>query len=365
MTNPTGNTDRHNHANTRAGQPVTRVLIAEDSATIRHHLVGVIEETPGMQVVGQARDGQEALRLVAELRPDVVSMDINMPRLDGLEATRHIMAQTPTPVVVVSGLVEQDIELSFQALEAGALAVVAKPPDRSSPGFPEKQRQLVRTLAAMAGVSVVRRGYQNSTPAQVARPPVPSETPELIVIGASAGGPSALSKLLGGLPADLPAPVLIVQHIASEFVPGLARWLDKSSPLVVRVADDGQLLQPGMALLAPGSAHLQVQRRGRGLATRLVGEQGPHRYQPSVNVLFESAAAVCKARAVGLVLTGMGDDGAAGLLAMRQAKAHTLAQDKASATVYGMPGAAVAAGAVEQVLSLAELPPALIRLMQQ
>ena len=364
MTNHTGSSDLHRTAQGRAASSATRVLIAEDSATIRHHLVRVIEETPGMQVVGQARDGQEALRLVAELHPDVVSMDINMPRLDGLAATRHIMAQTPTPVVVVSGLVEQDIELSFQALEAGALAVVEKPPDRSRPDFPEKQRQLVRTLVAMAGVSVVRRGYQNSDSVQVARPPAPSEPPELIVIGASAGGPSALSKLLGGLPADLPVPVLIVQHIAQEFVPGLARWLDKSSPLGVRVAVDGQPLQPGMALLAPGSAHLWVQRRGSGLVARLDGAQGSHRYQPSVNVLFESAARACGARAVGLVLTGMGDDGATGLLAMRQAKARTLAQDKASAIVYGMPGAAIAVGAVEQVLSLVELPPALIRLTQ-
>lgn len=365
MTDPVDSMDQRRAARAPAAPPLTRVLIAEDSATIRHHLVRVIEETPGMQVVGQARDGQEALRLVAELRPDVVSMDINMPRLDGLEATRRIMAQTPTPVVVVSGLVEKDIELSFQALEAGALAVVEKPPDRARPDFAAKQRQLVRTLAAMAGVSVVRRGqHHRPEPATVAKTPATSGTPELIVIGASAGGPSALSKLLAGLPADLPVPVLVAQHIAQEFVPGLARWLDKSSPLRVQVATDNQPLQPGTVLLAPGSAHLQVWRRGKGLAARLVEEQGAHRYQPSVNALFESAAETCGARAVGLVLTGMGDDGATGLLAMRRALARTLAQDKASATVYGMPGAAVAAGAVEQVVSLADLPPAILKLMR-
>lgn len=338
-----------------------RVVVAEDSATVRYHLVNIIESIPGMRVVGQAADGEAALAMVDDLRPDVVSMDVRMPRMDGLEATRQIMAQCPTPVVIVSGLVETDIDLSFAAVEAGALAVVEKPPDRRNPTFPEKQRHLVKTLAAMAGVSVVRRGIQggNSRP-RVAPPRV---QPEVIAIGASAGGPGALNHLLAALPADLPVPVIVVQHIPAEFTSGLVRWLAKSTPLKVDIAGDGQRLKPGTVLLAPGTAHTRVVRQGRELVTRLDAEQGAYRYQPSVDVLFQTVALACGERAVGLVLTGMGDDGATGLLAMREAGAYTLAQDESSSIVYGMPGAAVARGAVGQVLSLAQLPPAILKLV--
>lgn len=349
----------------RTNADTIRVVIAEDSATIRHHLVRMIEESPGMKVIGQARDGVEVLKLVTELKPDVVSMDISMPRMDGFEATRRIMAESPTPVVVVSGLVDKDIELSFQALEAGALAVVEKPPDRNHPAFGEKQRQLVRTLSAMAGVSVVRRGRDVAADGgqPVVKPRAVSVQPEIIAIGASAGGPSALSKLLSELPADLPVPIVVVQHIPHEFVPGLARWLAKVTPLRVDVAAAGQLLQPGVVHLSPGTAHLQVVRYGESLIAQLLQTQGAYRYQPSVDVLFESVAAACGKRAIGLVLTGMGDDGAAGLLAMRQMGARTFAQDKVSSTVFGMPAAAIERGAVENIVSLAALPSAILKLI--
>lgn len=363
MTERTGNVEDIRVRRT-ASEPI-RVIIAEDSATIRHHLISMIEETPGMKVIGQARDGEEVLKLVSELKPDVVSMDISMPRMDGLEATRRIMAQNPTPVVVVSGLVDQDIELSFQALQAGALAVVEKPPDRSHPVFAEKQRQLVRTLSAMAGVSVVRRGRDLTADGDQAaiKPKATSVHPEIIAIGASAGGPSALSKLLAELPADLPVPIVVVQHIPNEFIAGLARWLEKVTPLRVTVAASGQLLLPGVVHLSPGTAHLQVVRIGESLVAQLDEKPGNYRYQPSVDVLFESVAAACGRRAIGMVLTGMGDDGAAGLLAMRQVGARTFAQDKASSTVFGMPAAAVERGAVEHIVPLAGLPSAILKLL--
>lgn len=354
--------------NAKTPKQTIRVLIAEDSATIRHYLVGLINETPGLEVIGEAANGEEALALAERLKPDVISMDINMPRLDGFEATRRIMAEHPTPVVVVSGLVEKDIDLSFQALEAGALAVVEKPPDRRNPSFHEKQLHLVRTLVAMAGVSVVRRGIPVSAPAQddhreIIEVPTIETGPELIAIGASAGGPSALSKLLAGLPADFPVPIVIVQHIPQEFVVGLARWLDKNTPLRVQVAEDGIALQQGVVNLSPGTVHLKVLRRGEALGVRLVNEKGENRYQPSVDVLFESVAGVCGSRAVGLILTGMGDDGAAGLLKMRHVGARTLVQDKDSCTVFGMPAAAIERDAAEQVKSLTELPSAILALL--
>jgi two-component system chemotaxis response regulator CheB len=341
-----------------------RVLLAEDSATVRWHLTQVINETPGMRVIAEARNGQEALEMAQQLKPDVISMDINMPRMDGLESTRRIMTTCPTPVVVVSSLVDKDIDLSLQALESGALAVVEKPPDRRSAGFAEKQATLVRTLAAMAAVRVIRRSA--STPAPTSPPPaMPSTHPELIAVGASAGGPSALSTLLKALPVNaIPAPIVIVQHMPHEFIPGLARWLDKSSGWPVHVAVNGQRLEAGNAYLSPGTAHMTVQRvSANSLTIRLIDEAGGYRYQPSVDVLFDSVAAACGSKAAGIILTGMGDDGAAGLLAMYQAGAQTFAQDQASSTVFGMPSAALERGAVRHTLPLAALPAAIMKLM--
>jgi two-component system chemotaxis response regulator CheB len=347
------------------------VLVADDSPTMRYYLTSLINETPGMHVVGEARDGEEVLKLVPQLKPNVISMDINMPHMNGLEATRRVMVDHPTPVVVVSSLVEHDVELSFQAIQSGALAVVEKPPDRHHPMFPQKHQQLIKTLMAMAGVRVIRRGktgpLNGSQPVEAALElPQRRSTvmPEVVAIGASAGGPSALSKLLPSLPKDFPAPIVIAQHIPQEFVNGLARWLNKVSALPVVVATDGITLKAGVVHLSPGTAHITVVRRGATLAIQLIREQGGHRYQPSVDVLFRSVAVVCGAAAVGLVLTGMGDDGAAGLLAMREAGARTFAQDERTATVFGMPSAAITVGAVEAVLPLGSLPSALKKAVQ-
>lgn len=346
-----------------------RVLLAEDSATIRHYLASLIEAVPGMCVVGAARDGAEVVEMVAELRPDVVSMDVRMPHLDGLEATRRIMSECPTPVVIVSGLVEREIELSMQALQAGALAVVEKPPDRANPAFEEKQRRLIRTLGAMAKVSVVRRGgtarlraeSMEESALHVTRTLRP--VPEIIAIGASAGGPSALSRLLAAFPADLPVPVVVVQHIPQEFMNGLARWLEKLIALPVKVVTDGDILAPGVVHLSPGEAHLKVLRSRDRLIGRLLMDRGGYQYYPAVDVLFESVAQTCGSAAVGVVLTGMGSDGAVGLGAMYRAGARTFAQDRASSTVFGMPRAAIEAGAVEKALPLAGLPTAILKLL--
>jgi two-component system, chemotaxis family, protein-glutamate methylesterase/glutaminase len=356
-----------------------RVLLAEDSPTVRHYLTKLINETPGFRVVGAARDGEEALALVQELKPDVVSMDVRMPRMDGLEATRRIMAQCPTPVVVVSGLLESELELSFQALQAGALAVVEKPPDRRDPSFADKQRQMMKTLLAMSSVKVIQRrelSFERITSAPTPASALPivnvtkvrqteiiRSTPELIAIGASAGGPSALISLLNGLPSDYSLPIVIVQHMPNEFVNGLARWLRKSTPFPMSVATNDMLLKSGTVYLSPGAAHLTVTRQPQGLTVRLIKEQGGHRYQPSVDVLFNSMARTCGAKGIGIILTGMGDDGADGLLAMRRAGARTFAQDEASSTVFGMPGAAIERGGVEQVLPLTMLATAIRNLM--
>jgi two-component system, chemotaxis family, protein-glutamate methylesterase/glutaminase len=345
-----------------------RILLAEDSPTVRRYLLSLIEETPDMTVVGQARTGAEAVSMVESLRPDLVSMDIQMPDMDGLEATRRIMAKTPTPIVVVSGLLESDVALSLQAIEAGALAVVAKPPDRQNPQFAEKSRQLLTTLRAMSSVKVIsRRVYRQFDtgellPLELAMNEKQAQ-PELIAIGASTGGPSALLRLLQALPKELPVPLLIVQHMPSEFIAGLVRWLAGASPLKIETARDGMLLERGVVIVASGGSHLTVARQGARLIARLIEERGNHRHQPSVDMLMESVAKVCGGSAIGVILTGMGDDGAKGLLAMRQAGAATLVQDEASSTVFGMPRAAIEIGAAQQVLPLANLASKIAKLL--
>ena len=338
-----------------------RILLAEDSPTVRRYLASIIEEESGMRVVGEAQNGLEAVKLVAELKPDVVSMDIKMPELDGLEATRRIMAQTPTPIVVVSGFLEVDVQLSLQAMEAGALAVVGKPPDRQNPAFVEKSRQLLTTLRAMAGVKVISRRSLNKS-REISKKSKAEISileklarPELIAIGASTGGPSALLRLLNEFPVDFPIPLVIVQHMPNEFIPGLARWLNTATALHVEVAYDGLVLERGIVALAPGSAHMLVERQGNQLIIHLSEEIGLSRHMPSVDVLFKSVAKTCGRGAIGLILTGMGDDGSQGLLSMRQAGAHTFVQDESSCTVFGMPRAAIEIGAAQYICSLSHL----------
>ncbi len=348
-----------------------RVLLAEDSPTIRLHLRQMIDSAPSLQVIGEARDGQEALMMAETLKPDIISMDIRMPGLDGLEATRQIMAHHPTPIVVVSAMLDDDIDLSFEAIEAGALAVVPKPPARNHSGFAASQRQLISTLIAMSKVSVIRRrttfmavqdtgadyhGFAATTTLAKGL----SRDPELVAVGASAGGPSALSKLLGELPGDFPVPILIVQHMPDEFIPGLARWLEGHADLPVSIVRDGMVIETGL-YLAPGGRHCIVERQGRSLVTRLIKEQNGFRYCPSVDMLFNSVATVCGPSAMGVILTGMGDDGAEGLLALRQAGGRTYAQDQSTSTVFGMPGAALERGGVEYIQPLGQIARSLMK----
>jgi two-component system chemotaxis response regulator CheB len=272
---------------------------------------------------------------------------------------------------MVSSLLDEEIELSFQAMQAGALAVVPKPPSRDKPTFADQQRQLGTTLVAMAGVSVIRR-WQYAPRINIpieAQDAVPRHKtllfnqPEILAIGASAGGPSALSSLFAALPEDFPLPILVVQHMPGEFITGLTRWLAETTRLRVCMAEDRQPLQPGMIYLSPGNVHLTVNRQGDKLVSRLLPGGNDDRYQPSIDVLFHSIAETCRERAIGVILTGMGEDGAEGLLAMRRVGARTFAQDRGSSTIYGMPGAALERGGVEQVLPLSQLASGLLKLL--
>jgi two-component system chemotaxis response regulator CheB len=343
---------------------MVHVLVVEDSITTRRFLVDLINGTPALMVVGEASDGLEAVQMVEELHPDVVSMDIQMPRMDGLQATQQIMAKTPTPIVVVSAsLGQREVDVAMLSIEAGALAAVEKP--TAAPDAEAKRREYIRMLRLMAGVRVIRRRPYEILLTLPANPPeIRSDTknrPEIVVIGASAGGPAALAQVLSRLPRNFPLPVLVVQHLSADFVPGLTDWLKRRCDLPVLMALAGETPQPSQVWIAPGGKHIALSKDRQVV---LDSEQGRYRHQPSVDVLFESAARVYGPRAIAVLLTGMGDDGAEGMAALRARGARTLVQDQESCVVFGMPAAAIERRAVEYVLPLQQIPTALIELAQ-
>jgi two-component system chemotaxis response regulator CheB len=331
-----------------------RVLVADDSELFRELLVKVVAADPGFDVVAIAADGNAAAALARSVRPDVITMDLNMPDADGFSGIARIMAETPTPILVLSANPEEAV--GFRALSLGALDILEKPQATTDlDAFGQLLRSRLRLLA---GVKVIRhlRGLRER---QVAAPRH-AIRPDLVVVGASLGGPRALATLLRGLPADLPVPVAIVQHIADGFTEGLASWLATESRLDVREATDGAPLRPGRVLLAPTGFHLLV---AEGVA-RLSDAPPVDTFKPSVTPLFLSAARAYGARVCGVLLTGMGRDGADGLRAIKDAGGPTIAQDEATSAVFGMPRAAIELGAVDRVLPIDDIPRVLVELVR-
>jgi len=334
-------------------KPRLRVLVADDSPVARRLLVHILNGDPEIHVVAEAADGAEAVKLAARHKPDVIVMDTIMPVVDGLEATQRIMQEMPTPVVLVSGSYDpDDVSKSFQALQAGALTILAKPRAPQAATFASEVASLTVTVKLMAEVKVVRRAGSRT-----AVQPAPTRGPqrarlrpaEVVAIGASTGGPAALATILGALPDEAPVPIMVVQHIAPGFHQGLVEWLDGVSPLSVRLAQDGQSLRAGEVLMAPADLHLGVTEH-RSVVLSSKPPIGGHR--PSANHLFRSVARAFGPAALGVVLSGMGDDGAAGLRTLKEAGGRVLAQDEATSVVYGMPREAVALGIVDQVVPL-------------
>ena len=324
-----------------------RVLVAEDSAVTREFLVALLRGAPGFEVVGAARDGAEALEEAERLRPDVVVMDVHMPRMDGLEATRRIMASVPTPIVLVSATTRDEAALGFDALKAGAVAVSGKPVGPEHPDHEASAADFVKTVRLMSEVKVVRRWPPREPRVAAGGPAAPDRRVRVVAFGASTGGPAALAQILGDLPPDLEAPLLIVQHITPGFASGLAEWLAKETRLRVKLAEPGETVRPGAAYLAPDGVQMGIRPDGR---IHLAAGPGGDDLCPSASYLFESVAEAYGRWAMGVLLTGMGGDGAAGLRRLRQAGGVTVAQDEATSVVFGMPAEAVRLEAAEYVM---------------
>lgn len=330
-----------------------RVLVVDDSATSRLLLVEILRADAGIDVVGQAKDGLEALEMVKRLHPDIVTMDVQMPKLDGFAATKRIMVEVPTPILITTGIDPRALTVSLEAVRVGALAVQAKPCDPLAPTFDEEARELVRQVKAMSRIKVVR--HYDPEPVRGPARPVLSTTSlqampaEVVAIAASTGGPAAIHRILTALPADFPVPILVVQHISRGFSPGFAGWLDKASAVHVKLAEEAEPLRPGTVYVAGDDRHLEVYPGRTAHLSALPPIGG---FRPSATALFTSVAAAYARGAVAVILTGMGRDGVDGLREIRAAGGRTIAESEATAVVYGMPGATVAAGLADFILPL-------------
>ncbi len=345
-----------------------RVLIVEDSPVVTELLRYIIGSDDRFAVVGTADSAERALEMVERLRPDVISLDIRLPGMNGLDATLKVMSTHPTPIVVVSANVESDeLNIAMNALRAGALAVVEKPVGTSHRDYDSVAQHIRTQLAIMSQVKVVRQGRRNlsfgsTPPPPVARLPAaerPSTRVRMVGVVASTGGPNALSQLLGALPADFEAPILLVQHMTASFVEGFVSWLDQQTRLTVRMVRHTQEPEPGVVHVPPPDRHLVI--RGGLLAV----DAGPpqHNQRPSGTVLLQSMADDLGPAGLGVLLTGMGADGAEGLLRMRDAGAFTIAEDATTAVVYGMPAVAARLGAVCEQLPLPRIAGRLLDLV--
>src|SRR6266404_6241504 len=333
---------------------LVRVLVVEDSRAVTEFLTHVLNSDPQIRVVGTALDGEEALAAAQRIKPDVITMDIHMPKVNGFDATRSIMETCPTPVVIVSGTFSIDeVATNFRAIEAGALALVARPSGIGHPRHEVTARQLLETVKLMSEVKVVKRWRRDSRlPAQpqvsdLGPTPPPGAAPKVVAIGTSTGGPLALQTIFSGLPKTFPLPVLVVQHMSPGFAQGFVEWLSHSSGFPIRLAVQGETVAPGQAYLPPEDFPLGLQG---GARIRLVQDERENGMRPSASFLFRSVAAAFGPNAIGVLLTGMGTDGVDELKRLKDAGALTIAQDEQSSVVHGMPGQAIKIGAAKLVL---------------
>jgi two-component system, chemotaxis family, protein-glutamate methylesterase/glutaminase len=350
-----------------------RVLVVDDSALVRQMLTVLLNADAEIEVIGTAQDPYVARRKIKQLNPDVLTLDVEMPRMDGVTFLNNLMRLRPMPVIMISSLTERGVDVTLRALELGAVDFVLKPKTDIGHTLGDYAAEIIAKVKVAAQARVCpleaesihhRAAEANSTVEPVtytrrrARPF--GSTDKLIAIGASTGGTEAIREIIRQLPPDNP-PVVIAQHIPETFSRSFALRMDSISPMTVLEAEEGQPILPGHAFVAPGNRHLTVERNGAGYIARVSDGPLVNRHRPSVDVLFRSVARNAGQSAIGVILTGMGDDGARGLKEMHDAGAVTFAQDEASSVVWGMPGEAVRHGAVDSVLSLSKIPAALLQ----
>ncbi len=361
---------------TKTAEKKIRVLVVEDSAFMRKMLQGIIARDPQLEVIGQARDGREAVSLAESLHPDVISMDINMPRMDGLQATELIMSQNPRPIVVVSSESRDGAHSTLRALELGAIDFVPKPSSGVDLDMNLVGDELNRKLKMAAKVHVIRTATRSNIaapgakrPAALPRPPKEASLSfpgngrfPIVVFAASTGGPATLMRLVPNFPKDFPAAIFLVQHMPATFTSQFGPQLAEVAALSVKEAEENEAVQPGMLYICPGSHHLRISARGKILL-----DDGPRisGYRPCADVTLETAAAFAGNMAIGVVLTGMGNDGAQGVKAVKAAGGVVFAQDEATSVIFGMPAEAIKTGAVDEILGVEEIYPAIERSVLQ
>lgn len=337
-----------------------KILIVDDSETETALLKGIFESDNTIKVIGCAKNGEEALRLVPLLKPDLITMDIQMPIMNGFEATRLIMSKYPTPIVVISSqLNNETLQPTFNALEAGALMVIDKPYNVLSPDFEHTRRRMIDIVHSMAEIKCITRRVFNKK--EVIQQPrltkiIHEKLPfSLIAIGSSIGGPQALKTIFSALPKDFPVPILVVQHMTPGFIEGFTKWIAEDVKLKVKLAENYEPLQKGTIYFAPDNYHLTVKTVDEKLIALLIKGKPIAGFCPSITMLLGSVALACGNQGMGVLLTGMGSDGAEGMLNLKKAGGHTIIQDEKSALVFGMAGVAYSMKAVDKIVELSEM----------
>jgi two-component system, chemotaxis family, protein-glutamate methylesterase/glutaminase len=344
-----------------------KVLVVDDSPVVRDLLKHILTLENEMVVIGEAKDGQEAVEFVERNKPDVITMDINMPRLNGFDATRQIMQKNPVPIVIVTASWDpSDLNKAWQAMEAGAVAAVEKPRYSTEENYRNNSKNIVDTVRLMSQVKVVRRwatkqkGLSANIPSDKVENSISLPRYQIVAVGASTGGPPVIKELLETLPGNFAAPIVIVQHIARNFTAGLVEWLDRSSALKVRVAKNREKLEAGTVYVAPDGLQMKVDLYGHIILTDDPPENG---LKPSVSYLFRSVAEIFGKKAVGILLTGMGKDGAYELRTLKDKGAITIAQDKETSVIHGMPGEAIKIGGATHIAAPDRIVGLLMRLI--
>jgi two-component system chemotaxis response regulator CheB len=340
-------------------RPLIRVLVIDDSAFSRQAITRMLDTSPLIEVVGVARDGEEALRKTFELQPDLITVDLEMPRMDGFTFLRVVMSKRPTPVIVISGRTEE--EDVFRALELGAVDFVAKPSPRATPELNSIEQELVRKAHAVRDLRIEKVQKRiDAAPAVIGSESGPRlSAPKVIAIGSSTGGPAALMHIFSAFSEPPQCSFVVAQHMPAGFTRGFAERIDRLTQLRATEAEGGEILSPGTVLIAPGGKHLELETTGSGVVTKLVPANDRDRYLPSVDRLFESAAKHLGEDLLAVVLTGMGDDGRSGVCSVNQAGGGVIAESESTAVIFGMPQQAIRTGLVDQILPLEEIAAAI------